>query len=321
MSASYRCILLSVGLMGLGGALVLQGQRRQPPEPQRQAAIKVSGAWALYPMAVQWAEAFQEKHPGVRIDVSAGGSGKGVTDVLAGLVDIGMVSRQIAAEEVKRGGVEIAVVQDAVVAIVNRQNPVLPDLLSHGLRKQTLQELWITGRLTTWGQVVGSSNQSLVHVYTRSDACGAAETWARYLGQEQEDLRGVAVYGDPGLAETIRKDALGIGYCNLSYAFDMETGHPLADLQVVPLDVNGDGRLGASEKFYGSQQSFFAAVSRGDYPSPPARYLYFLTRGQPRGPVREFILWTLQEGQQYTLEAGYVPLPPAKVREALQKLR
>ena len=56
-------------------------------------SITISGAWAIYPTVVAWAEAFQKKYPGVRIDVSAGGAGKGAADAIVGLADIGMVSR------------------------------------------------------------------------------------------------------------------------------------------------------------------------------------------------------------------------------------
>ncbi len=43
-------------------------------------------------------------------------------------------------------------------------------------------------------------------MYTRSDAAGAAETWAKYFGKKQEDIQGVAVFGDPGLALAVKKD-------------------------------------------------------------------------------------------------------------------
>ena len=57
--------------------------------------ISISGAFALYPMTVKWAEEFRKIHPGVRIDISAGGAGKGIADALSGMVEIGMVSREI----------------------------------------------------------------------------------------------------------------------------------------------------------------------------------------------------------------------------------
>ena len=71
------------------------------PAPVRES-LSLSGAWALYPLAIRWQEEFQKTHPGVNIDVQAGGAGKGIADVLAGLVDIGMVSREIQPTEVEK---------------------------------------------------------------------------------------------------------------------------------------------------------------------------------------------------------------------------
>ena len=52
-------------------------------------------------MAVKWAEEFRKIHPKVRIDISAGGAGKGITDALAKVVDLGMVSRDIYPQELE----------------------------------------------------------------------------------------------------------------------------------------------------------------------------------------------------------------------------
>ena len=57
--------------------------------------------------------------------------------------------------------------------------------------------MFITGKIKTWGEIVGNGNKTAGSVFTRSDACGAAETWALYLGKKQEDLLGTAVFGDP----------------------------------------------------------------------------------------------------------------------------
>ena len=40
--------------------------------------ISISGAFALYPLTVTWAEEFKKIHPNVNIDISAGGAGKGL---------------------------------------------------------------------------------------------------------------------------------------------------------------------------------------------------------------------------------------------------
>ena len=67
--------------------------------------LSLSGAFALYPLAVEWADEFKKNNPDVRVDVSAGGAGKGMTDVLAGMVDFGMVSREVYPPEIEKGAV------------------------------------------------------------------------------------------------------------------------------------------------------------------------------------------------------------------------
>jgi phosphate transport system substrate-binding protein len=286
----------------------------------KTGTIRISGAWALYPMMVTWAEEYQKLNPGVRVDVSAGGAGKGATDALGGLVDIGMISRDINPEETKRGGFWVPVVRDAVLPTANVANPVAKLLAKNGVERETFVALWINGKAMTWGQLAGTSSKEPVRVYTRSDACGAADTWAKYLGKAQEDLQGVAVYGDPGIAEAIQRDKLGIGYNNLNYAYDPTTNKPVKGLMVIPIDINGNGKLDKAENFYGNRNLVKKAIAEGVYPSPPARDLNLLTKGKPTGLNRDFMRWILREGQQSVDKAGYIELPKARLAAAQKKL-
>ena len=283
--------------------------------------IQVSGAFALYPMMVKWAEEFQKIHPQVRIDVSAGGAGKGMTDVLGGLVDIAMISRQIYTEEINQGAVGVAVVKDAVVPAVNKDNPVLADLLTKGVTKQTFMNIWIFENVTTWGEVVGRPDVTAkINVYTRSDSCGAADTWALYFGKKQADLKGVGVYGDPGIAQAVQNDPLGIGYNNVNYAYDNSTDLPNTGLVMVPIDLNGNGQVDANEMFYNTRTQLLEAVTLGTYPSPPARDLYIVAKDEFKGITKEFVEWILKDGQQYVSETGYVTLSEERLTEELNKL-
>jgi len=243
-----------------------------------------------------------------------------MADALADAVDIGMVSRVIYPEEIDKGAFWVSVTKDAVFPTVSAENPVWADLYARGMSRETFIGIFVTGEITTWGQVVGRPEVTdPIHVFTRSDACGAAATWAEYLGKAQEDLLGIAVYGDPGLLDAVIKDSLGIGYNNLNYAFDTETGVPVAGAQVVPIDVDGSGQIDANE-IYDTKEQAVAAVAAGRYPSPPARDLNLVTLGKPEGLVNAFITWVLGDGQGYVGEAGYITLPEGKLAEELDKL-
>jgi phosphate transport system substrate-binding protein len=286
---------------------------------QPSSTVTISGAFALYPMVVRWAEEYRAIHPDVQFDISAGGAGKGMSDVLDGAVDVAMVSREVRPEEVEQGAVAIAVTKDAVVATVNADNPSLERLLATGLTLEEGASIWLTGETTTWGELVGEDNADEIHIFTRADACGAAEVWALFLGGEaQEDLQGVAVQGDPGLAEAVRQDPLGIGFNNLNFAYDATTGQPVEGLSVVPLDLDGDGQISADEDFYASRESLRAAIADGRYPSPPARDLYLVTKGKPSDAAAEFIRWILTDGQAFVEETGYVRLADAQLQAGLE---
>jgi phosphate transport system substrate-binding protein len=272
-------------------------------------------------MVVRWGEEFQKLNPGVQFDISAGGAGKGMADALAGAVDIGMVSRSIHPEEIDQGAFWVSVTKDAVFLTLNADNPVWEDIQQQGITREILVGIFISGEITTWGQVVGRPEVTdPIHVFTRSDACGAAETWAEYLGGKQEDLLGIGVYGDPGLLDAVIKDTLGIGYNNLNYAYDFDSGKPTQGALVAPLDVDGNGTASLDET-YDTKDQAVKAVASGFYPSPPARDLNLVTNGKPTSLIQAFINWILESGQKFVSEAGYIPLSPEKLAGELEKLR
>jgi len=286
----------------------------------QQGKIAVSGAFAMYPLLIRWAEEYQALNPGIQFDISAGGAGKGMADTLAGAVDIGMVSRPIYPQEQEQGAFWVPVAKDAVFLTVNAENPVLEVLSQKGIQKDTLKKIFLLGEMDTWGEVISQPDMiQSIHVYTRSDACGAADTWAKYLGGNQEDLQGIAVYGDPGLLKAIQDDPLGIGFNNLNYAYAFESGLPVEGVRVIPLDINRNGRVDQGESL-DNKELAIQAVAQTTYPSPPARDLHLITRGKPEGMIKQFLTWTLTEGQRYLEEVGYIPVEESKLESALISL-
>jgi len=289
-----------------------------PATEGEERTIAVSGAFALFPMMTVWAEQYTALHPNVRFDVQGGGAGKGMTDVLAGAVDIAMVSRDLKQEEVDQGAYGVPVTIDAVVATVNANNPHLDQILATGLTPEAAAAIWMSQETKTWGQLLGTDAAEAITVYTRSDAAGAAEVWAKFMGgSAQEDLKGTAVNGDPGLAEAVRQDKLGIGYNNIGFAYDLSTGDQLQGLRVVPLDLNGDGAISTDEDFYATKDAIAAAIASKTYPFPPARELYLVTKGEPDPVIVEFYNWVLTDGQALVPDAGFVNLSADQLTQAL----
>lgn len=316
-------IMAIVNLAMVMGLPVLGQTTKPAEEPAKtlKGKISVSGAWALYPMMVTWQQEFKKIAPDVRIDISAGGAGKGMADAISGVVDLGMVSRDIHPEEVKKGAWSLAVVKDAVVPVINEKNPELATIMTKGLTKDIFRKIWVDEAIDTWGRALGTNSRHRLNYYTRSDACGAAETWAGYLGGHQEDLGGNGIFGDPGIGEAVKKDPLGIGYNNVNFAYDAKTKKPMAGLRILPIDVNGNGKIDKDENFYDTREELTKAIAAGKYPSPPARDLYLVSGGKPKKKeVIVFLKWILTDGQKFVDQAGYIQVDEKKLGEELKKV-
>jgi phosphate transport system substrate-binding protein len=288
-----------------------------------KGTISISGAFALYPMTARWAEEFQKIHPDVRIDISAGGAGKGMTDVLSGMVDLGMFSRGIAEAEKAKGVWWIAVTQDAVLPTCNSNSAFLNNIKSIGFKKQDFIDVFIDGKTKTWkkwAKEIETENTTM-NVYTRSDACGAAQMWAEYLGKSQEDLLGTGIFGDPGIAEAVKNDVLGIGYNNVIYAYDIKTRSKNPGIEIIPIDINENGLIDPDEQVYNKLDDIMAAIQTGKYPAPPARDLFLISKGKPQNRVViEFLKWIVTDGQKFVNEAGYVQISEEKLQNGLTTL-
>src|SRR3954447_9120215 len=290
---------------------------------KNEVSISLSGAFALYPLAQKWAEAYNKTHPDVRFDIQAGGAGKGLTDALTGAVDVGMFSREITDAEKGKGVWYIALCKDAVIPTINPANPYINTIHERGITKDQFKAIFVDQTVKTWNDLLNikGGQTAKVDVFTRSDASGAADSWAAFFGKKQENLKGLGMNGDPGVSDAVKKDKNGIGYNNTLFLYDIKTGKPVPGIEAVPIDVNANGKIDDDEKNYSDLSTFLKAVNDGKYPAPPARDLYFITKGKPaKKEVLDFFNWVLTDGQQLVQSAGYVPLPQSVISEQVNKL-
>lgn len=317
-----RTLINVIAILAL--ALNFSGKPGGNPDPGvKTVSISFSGAFALYPLAQVWAEAYNKTHPDIRFDIQAGGAGKGLTDCLTGAVDVGMFSRELTDAEKAKGVWWIALCKDAVLPTMNAKNSAFKSLAIRGVKKDEFKSIFVDHTIETWDQLLGTNGKTpkKINVYTRADAAGAADSWAAFFGKKQENIKGIGVSGDPGVADAVRKDLNSIGYNNTLFVFDAKSGKKLPGIEVVPIDVNGNGTIDADENFYGNLHQFLKAVNDGKYPSPPARQLYFITKGKTqKKEILDFFKWCLTDGQAYVNSAGFVPLPKGTLGDQVKKL-
>jgi len=294
------------------------GAEKGAPAKAEKKTITLSGAFAIYPTAIQWGEAFQKLHPEVKVEVSAGGAGKGAADCIAGLVDIGMVSREPDKAELEKGILAVPICHDGVFTIISEKNPVAPEIAVKGMTRAQLFSLYKEQKKTTWEEIAGKKGGNTpVSVYTRSDACGAAATFAKFLGKlKQEDLTGIGINSDPQMINAVLNDPSGISYTNFSYIFGKD-GSIVPGARVVSIDVNENGKIDPEESVQ-TRTDAMKFIEQGTYPI--GRTNFFFLRGKPAGAVKEFMQFCLgEQGTAILNQVGTsLPLPQEK-REQIVK--
>jgi phosphate transport system substrate-binding protein len=258
------------------------------------SSIQNVGSDTMVNLALAWAEAYQAAHADVRIAVTGGGSGTGISSLLNGTIDIAKASRQIKQEEVDKAKannitpVEHVVARDAIAVIVHPSNPV------QHLTLQQISDIY-TGKLTTWRQV-GGENRPIVLLSRESNS----GTHVFFLEQviRLGDSKSKALFSpdtlllpsSEGITAEVRQNPNAIGYDGLGYVTPEVKTIAIARKPAGPFVLPGS-----------------ASVTNNTYPI--ARDLYMLTAGQPTGAIAQYLDWILSPaGQQIVVNLGFVPL-------------
>ncbi len=80
--------MLVIGVAGCGGS-------REDSQGGDKSTIQAAGSDTMVNLAQMWSEAYETK--GVSVEVSGGGSGVGVRDLIQGLIEIANCSREMKA--------------------------------------------------------------------------------------------------------------------------------------------------------------------------------------------------------------------------------
>ncbi len=132
----------------------LNNPSQQSPSLETSAYIENKGSDTIVNLALAWTEEYHKFHPELRISVSGGGSGTGLTALINGSIQLANASRQIKQEELdaaKANGMnpqEFIIARDAIAVIVNPENPI------DNLSIEQLAAIY-RGEITNWKEIGG----------------------------------------------------------------------------------------------------------------------------------------------------------------------
>lgn len=285
-------LILSVFALPACGNTVFEA--KASGENAASLSIQNKGSDTMVNLALFWAENYQEEHADVRISVTGGGSGTGITAMISNTVDIANASRAIKEEEKEQAlgnGVDLVehiVARDAIAVIVNLENPV------QELTLQQVSDIY-SGKIENWKEL-GGDDRPIVRL-SRETNSGThvyfLEAVIRQGNKEDKTLFSrdtLLLPSSEGIIAEVRDNPNAIGYDGLGYitpevkvlaiAKDEANGYVMPSVETVNLDLY-----------------------------PVARDLYMYTNGEPQGLIEEYLAWIYSpSGQQIVEDLGFVPV-------------
>ena len=258
--------------------------------------IQNKGSDTIVNLALAWAERYQTVQPEVRISVTGGGSGTGITALISGTVDIANASRQIKDEEIRAAEangirpVEHIIARDAIAVIVHPDNPV---------EQLTLEQISLIyrGLVSNWSELGGEDRpivrlsretNSGTHVYFLEEVIRLGQS----ENQEIFSADTLLLPSSEGIIAEVSENPNAIGYDGLGYV----TEH----VKVLAIARQPGGPYVPPS---------IATVNSNAYPI--SRDLYAYTREGASEVVEAYMNWILSpEAQVIVSDLGFVPIIP-----------
>jgi len=312
------------------------------------AATQLQGAGATFPAPIyqRWIAEYTKANPDVQINYQGVGSGAGIKQFTQNLVSFGasdaaMTDKEIAA--VKQGVVLIPATAGSIVLAYN-----IPGVDNLKLSREAYIGIFL-GKITKWNDpAIAKTNEgaklpnSAITVCERSDGSGTNFVFTKHLSAISPEFKdkvgegtsvtwptGVAGKGNDGVTALIKQNRGAIGYVEYGYA--QHNKLPFAALQnkagefVTATTASGAATL-ATTQFPPNLLRAWPSDPDGKECYPIATFTWVLLyqkydNAQIGEAVKKFVNWGLADGQKFSEDLGYIPLPKEVVDKCLEALK
>lgn len=256
--------------------------------------LENKGSDTMVNLALYWAEEYQKLFPEIRISVTGGGSGTGISSLINNTVDLANASREITSEEIEQANkngvvpIEYIVARDAIAVIVHPENPI------DQLTLQDVSDIY-SGRIENWSQLGGEDRpivrlsretNSGTHIYFLEEVIRLGNSDDHTIFSANTLL----LPSSEGIIAEVRENPNAIGYDGLGYITE--------DVKVLKI---------AREA--GSAFIFPTLASVNDNQYAISRNLFIYAPGKPTTFVKDYLDWILSsEGQKIVEDLGFIPV-------------
>jgi phosphate transport system substrate-binding protein len=299
-------------------------------------AQKLTGAGATFPEPIyeKWFSEYSAAHPGVQINYQAIGSGGGVRQMTAGLVDFGASDMPVTDDVLAASKVKLTHIPTVMGAVVPSFN--VPGVTDIKFSPDVLADIFL-GKINNWSDAriaKDNSGEKLpdlkIIVVHRSDGSGTTYIFTDYLAKVSSEWAngpgrgaspswpvGVGGKGNPGVAGLVRQLPGAIGYVELLYALQNhisygEVKNAAGNWEKASID--GVTAAAASIKQMPSDYRVSITNAPGATAYPISSFTYLLVPLKSPDPakgkvIKDMLSWIINSGEGEAASLSYAPLP------------
>lgn len=298
---TFKSLLFATGLL-----LVVS----QPIFAQETSQNKViiTGVRFAYPLVDKWIKQYTAKNPKAQIVIET----RTITDPEK--YDL-LIEAYEQEKEVKEGREYVSIGRYALLPVANSKSQFAKEYSDKGLIEKTYKQIF-------FHDIYAEKDKSITTpftVYTRLQKAGAPLTFAKYFGYEQQQIKGKTIAGaDEHLIKALLKDDTGITYTVPGLAFDLTSRKPAEGLTIIPVDLDGNGRVSKEEKAVDNLDQFLQKLETEKVKNIPVEYVHFsIAKNNSNPEAKKFLLWVASHAEEDLHQFGY--LKPEAKRLQLEK--
>lgn len=225
MVGALVVMMMGLSLTGCGGNKEDSGQG----ELEAQTTISISGSTSVGPLMLKVQEKYEAANEGVTLEIQENGSGAGIKDVINGVSEIGMSSRELKSEEASQVDATV-IAHDGIALLVNPDNQV------ENITLEEIKDIY-TGTITNWKELGGAD--APIVVISREEGSGTRDAFQEIVDYKSEELIKDATIADgSGAVKTaVAGNENAIGFASFEYIDDSVSALNVNDVEATADNV------------------------------------------------------------------------------------
>ena len=264
--------------------------------------VVITGVRFAYPLVEKWIKDYKAVTPGVDVVIET----RTVTDPEKYDLLIEAIEHE---KSVKEGREYISIGRYALLPIANSKSAFAKEFGEKGLNEKLYKQIFFHDVFAEKGEAIAPP----FTIYTRLQKAGAPAAFAKYFGYEQQQIKGKAIAGaDEHLIKALLKDETAISYTVPSLAFDLTSRKPAEGLTIIPVDLDGNGKVGKDERVFDNLDKVLTTLESQKVSNVPVEYIHFsIDKNSTNTEATKFLLWVASNADKDLHNFGYL-LPEAK---------